>query len=98
MLHEPAVELGTDKAAAKKARLGVILFLFYALIYAGFVIIGVAYPEKMGDRLIGGQNIAVVYGIGLIVLAIVMGFIYNFFCSRMEDKLNGTHNSKTPKP
>jgi uncharacterized membrane protein (DUF485 family) len=42
----------------------------------------------MGEELIGGQNIAIVYGFGLIVLAIVMGFIYNFFCTRMENKLN----------
>ncbi|MCU0372916.1 MAG: DUF485 domain-containing protein [Ignavibacteria bacterium] len=88
MLHEPAVVIATDNAAAKKSKLGVILFIFYTLIYSGFVIIGLTKPELMGEELIGGQNIAIVYGFGLIVLAIVMGFIYNFFCTRMENKLN----------
>jgi uncharacterized membrane protein (DUF485 family) len=88
MLHEPAVVIATDYAAAKKSKLGVILFIFYTLIYSGFVVIGLTKPELMGEELIGGQNIAIVYGFGLIVLAIVMGFIYNFFCTRMENKLN----------
>jgi uncharacterized membrane protein (DUF485 family) len=45
-------------------------------------------PELMGLELIGGQNIAIIYGFGLIVLAIVMGFIYNYFCTKMENKMN----------
>jgi uncharacterized membrane protein (DUF485 family) len=88
MLHEPAVTVGKDNAAAKKTKLGVILFIVYTLIYAGFVLIGLTKPEIMGMELIGGQNIAVIYGFGLIALAIIMGFIYNYFCTRMENKMN----------
>jgi len=66
-MHGPAAKLETDHAAAKKAKLGIKLFIFYILIYAGFVVIGF---------------------VGLIVLAIVMGFIYNAMCSRLEDKMN----------
>jgi uncharacterized membrane protein (DUF485 family) len=88
MLHEPAVVIGKDNAAAQKAKLGVILFLIYTLIYAGFVLIGLMRPEWMGMELLGGQNIAIVYGFGLIFLAIIMGFVYNYFCTKMEDKLN----------
>ncbi len=92
MLHEPSVVIGNDNAASKKAKLGVILFLFYTVIYAGFVVIGLTKPELMGLELIGGQNIAIIYGFGLIVLAIVMGFIYNFFCTRMENNSNLNQN------
>ena len=88
MLHEPAVKLGTDKAAPKKAKLGVKMFFAYTIVYAGFVLIGLAKPEWMGLELLGGQNIAIIYGFGLIALAIVMGFIYNYFCTKMEDKMN----------
>ena len=88
MLHEPSVVIETDNAAPKKAKLGVILFIVYTLIYSGFVLIGLTKPELMGLELIGGQNIAIIYGFGLIVLAIVMGFIYNYFCTRMENKMN----------
>ncbi|MDZ7604387.1 MAG: DUF485 domain-containing protein [Cyclobacteriaceae bacterium] len=59
---------------------------FYTLVYAGFVFIGLTRPEWMGLEAISGLNLAIVYGFGLIVLAIVMGFIYNCFCTRMEDE------------
>ena len=89
MLHEPTnVVTGTDHAAPKKAKLGIILFFVYTLIYAGFVIIGLTKPELMGMEIVGEQNIAIVYGFGLIILAIVMGFIYNYFCTRMENRMN----------
>jgi uncharacterized membrane protein (DUF485 family) len=88
MLHEPASKMGTDKAASLKAKLGVKMFIVYTLVYAGFVIIGLTKPELMGLELFGGQNMAIVYGFGLIVLAIIMGFIYNYFCTKMEDKMN----------
>ncbi len=88
MLHEPTNVIETDNAAPKKAKLGVILFIVYTLIYAGFVMIGLTKPELMGMELMAGQNIAIIYGFGLIVLAIVMGFIYNYFCTKMENKMN----------
>ncbi len=88
MLHEPTVVEETDNAAAKKSKLGVILFIVYTLVYSGFVLIGLTKPELMGLELMGGQNVAIIYGFGLIVLAIVMGFIYNYFCTKMENKLN----------
>lgn len=88
MLHEPAVVIGKDHAAAKKTRLGVIMFILYTVIYGGFVLIGLTNPELMGLEMIGGQNLAIVYGFGLILLAIVMGFIYNLVCTRIEDKMN----------
>jgi uncharacterized membrane protein (DUF485 family) len=88
MLHEPAGVIGKDNAAAKKSKLGVILFIAYTIIYAGFVIIGLTKPELMGLELMGGQNLAIIYGFGLIILAIVMGFVYNYFCTRMENKMD----------
>ncbi len=88
MLHEPASPVGTDRAAGKKAKLGVKMFIAYTLVYSGFVVIGLTKPELMGLQIISNQNIAIVYGFGLIGLAIVMGFIYNYFCTKMEDKMN----------
>lgn len=89
MLHEPAVELGADYASKKKTRLGIVLFFVYAAIYAIFVYIGLVHTELLGVKAIGNVILAVVYGIGLIVLAMVMGLVYNFICTRMEDKMNG---------
>ena len=88
MHHGPAVELGKDYSIAYKTRLGVILFFIYLLVYVGFVFIGVFYPDLMGITALAGLNLAFVYGMGLIVLAIIMGLAYNYFCTRHEDKMN----------
>ncbi len=88
MLHEPAVVIGRDLAAKRKSSLGLKLFFIYALIYAGFVFIGLFRPEWMGVRIIFGLNLAIVYGFMLIIIAIVMGFFYHLACSKLEDKLN----------
>lgn len=89
MLHEPAVELGADHASRKKTRLGLILFFVYAVIYAVFVLLGLFFTETLGLVVFAGLNLAVVYGFGLIVLAIAMGLVYNLACTRMEEKMNG---------
>lgn len=89
MLHQPANHnIETDKASVKKTSLGVKMFIIYTLIYAGFVFIGLSKPELMGKKILFGQNLAIIYGFGLIVLAVIMGFVYNYFCTKMEDKMN----------
>ena len=88
MLHGPAAKKEEDKAALRKSKLGLKLFFVYGLIYAGFVGVGVFRPELMGVRVAWGLNLAIFYGFGLIILAIVMGFLYHLACSRLEDNLN----------
>lgn len=86
--HGPAAKLGKDNASEWKSKLGVKLFWIYGLIYAGFVGINTLKPELMKKDAFLGMNLAVVYGMGLIVLAIVMGVVYNHFCTKKEDELN----------
>ncbi len=88
MLHEPAQVSGKDPAAAFKTRLGVCMFFLYAVVYAGFVWINVATPKAMESIVFSGLNLAVVYGIGLIVYALLLALIYERLCSLHEQKLN----------
>lgn len=89
MLHEPAAPMGVDHASAYKTRLGVVLFIVYALIYAGFVAVSL-YDVTILERIVFcGLNLAVVYGFGLIVFALLMALVYSGFCTRKERKLNG---------
>jgi len=87
MLHEPAARSGPDPASAYKTRLGVWMFILYALIYAGFVAINLIAPQWMAVTAFAGLNIAVVYGFGLIVFALILALIYNAMCMRMEKLL-----------
>lgn len=88
MSHGPATDWGEDKAIAYKTKLGVQLFIVYVLVYVGFIAINVASPPTMAIEILAGQNLAVVYGFGLIILAFVMGIIYDYFCTQKENELN----------
>ena len=88
MLHGPAAELGEDRASGKKSKLGIILFFCYASLYVVFIMIGLFWTELMGAKVFFGLNLAVTYGIGLILLAIVMGAVYSYICTRIENKMN----------
>jgi uncharacterized membrane protein (DUF485 family) len=88
MQHEPAPDNGDDAAVAYKTRVGIVLFVIYGLVYAGFVAINTINPQAMGQIVFAGLNLAIVYGFGLIILAIVMGLIYNIMCTRAEDRMN----------
>lgn len=85
MSHGPAVEWKKDNASESKAKLGVIMVIIYTVIYAGFVFINVMMPKLMKID-IGSLNLAIVYGFGLIVLAIIQAVIYNHICTRLEEK------------
>lgn len=87
MLHEPASPSGNDPAAAYKSRLGVQMFAFYTLFYAGFVAINLLSPEAMATIVVAGLNLATAYGMALIVLALIQALIYNRKCHRKEEAL-----------
>ena len=88
MLHKPAAQGGIENSSKKKASLGVWFFFIYLIFYAGFVVIGVLNYELLALEVAAGLNLALVYGIGLIVFAVLLGILYNYFCSRYEDELN----------
>ena len=88
MGHGPATQWKEDKASDYKARLGVYFFIVYTLVYAGFIIINVMTPKSMGIIVFSGLNLACVYGFSLILLAIIMGLVYNHMCTKKEYELN----------
>ena len=91
MHHGPAQDSGPDPASAYKTRLGVWMFIIYCVVYAGFVFTNVVSEGKAMQIIVFlGLNLAVVYGMGLIVLALVMALIYNFMCTKKETELAGT--------
>ncbi len=87
MSHERATTAGKAPAFTYKRRLGVILFLVYALIYAAFVAVNLAAPAVMDATAFAGLNVAVIYGFGLIVLAFILALAYNGASRRHEAAL-----------
>ena len=63
-------------------RLGLILFLIYLLLYLGFVLINAFDADRMEQIVLAGLNLAIVYGFGLILAALVLALIYGAMCRR----------------
>ena len=88
MAHGPAVKLGKDKASEAKSKLGVKMFFVYLVVYVGFVSITTIDSTILEKPMFAGLNLAVVYGFTLIILAIIMGIVYNQMATNLENKLN----------
>jgi len=93
--HGPATEWGKDKSEGFKSRLGLLMFAIYVPIYIAFVLISVLSPKTLSID-VGNLNLAIAFGFGLILLAIVQALIYNGICSRRERR-DEAHDSSGEK-
>jgi uncharacterized membrane protein (DUF485 family) len=64
--------------ATRASPLGLALFAFYTLIYAAFVVIAAFAPDLMARKVFGGVNLAIVYGMALIGIAVLLAVVYAF--------------------
>lgn len=83
MDHGPATEWKKEKSEKYKSTLGLIMIAIYVPIYLAFVLVSVLSPKTLSVD-IGSLNLAIAFGFGLIILAIVQALIYNWLCSRRE--------------
>lgn len=83
MEHGKNTEWKDDNTANQKSKIGIIMFLIYFIVYAGFILINVVNPQLMKMD-IGSLNLAIVYGLGLIVFAVILALIYNLLCTKVE--------------
>jgi len=77
--HQPD-DPGAPRGWSHNARLGLVLFVIYLLFYGGFVGLATFAPNAMGRPALAGVNLAVVYGFGLIVAALVLAVVYMLLC------------------
>ena len=61
---------------ARNARVGLALFGVYVVLYGGFMLLSAFAPARMGEPAVAGVNLAIVYGFGLIVAALVLALVY----------------------
>lgn len=93
MDHGPSTHWGEDLASGYKTRLGLWMFLAYGIVYAGFVIINSVNPKLMAMT-VGRTNLAIIYGFGLIILALIMALVYNTLASRAEERYAAMFGTK----
>src|SRR5436309_1444752 len=64
------------------ARAGLALFFVYLAFYAIFVLLAAFAPEAMGRPVLAGVNLAITYGMGLIIGSFVVAALYMACCAR----------------
>lgn len=69
-----------DQGSVRSRTIGIRLFLIYVLLYIGFMGIVLFRPDVLSWRPLGGINLAIAYGMGLIVSAFVLALIYMVAC------------------
>lgn len=79
--HDPVVSGEPEDVAVSRrnARHGLVLFALYCAFYAGFVGLNAFAPATMA-RNVAGIHLAVWYGLGLILAAMVLAVIYTILC------------------
>jgi uncharacterized membrane protein (DUF485 family) len=66
--------------ARRNARIGIWLFAIYLAFYAGFVLLGTFALDRLAERPWAGVNLAIWYGLGLIVAAMLVALGYSWLC------------------
>ena len=94
-MHGPMTDWGDDRSSNFKTRVGVWMFILYAIVYGGFILINTLSPELMASE-IGQLNLAIIYGFGLIVFAVMLAFIYNAICTAAEEEFNRREDDNPP--
>lgn len=65
---------------SRNMKIGLTLFGVYLLLYGGFVLINAFAPTAMEATPVAGVNLAILYGFGLIIAALVLALIYGWLC------------------
>ena len=66
--------------ANRNARLGFVLFCTYLVMYGGFVGLSAFRPGMMERTPFAGVNLAIWYGMGLILAAFALALVYGWLC------------------
>ena len=88
----PTVADEHPEISAANARAGLVLFFIYLAFYAGFVGLAAFAPKAMAHPAIGGVNLAVCYGLGLIFAAFIVAALYMTACAHNARRFVGGAN------
>jgi uncharacterized membrane protein (DUF485 family) len=81
-LNDEAIEPegGGELPSARNTRYGLLLFAVYLAFYGGFMGLSAFAPSLLEADFLAGLNLAVGYGLGLIVGALALALVYAWLC------------------
>jgi uncharacterized membrane protein (DUF485 family) len=65
---------------SRNTRPGLVLFAVYLVFYGGFVLLAAFSPDTLAMLPWAGVNLAIWYGFGLILAALLLALIYGWIC------------------
>ena len=68
------------ETVSRNSRNGLLLFAVYVVLYVGFMLLNAFAHERMQQPVLAGVNLAIVYGMGLIVAALLLALVYMWLC------------------
>ncbi len=75
--------------ADRNRRIGLLLFLIYAAVYTGFVLLNAFKPQWSEWTPWRGINLAVIYGMLLIAGAFALALLYGWLCRKPASPSTG---------
>jgi uncharacterized membrane protein (DUF485 family) len=78
--HQSHIETLDPVLAARNSRIGLFLFALYSALYLTFVLLNAFAPRVMEIIVFAGMNLAVAFGLGLIVAAFLLALLYAWLC------------------
>ncbi len=80
----------TPSTQARNSKIGLRLFFIYTLFYLGFVLVNAFATDWVEWVPFAGLNLAILWGFGLIALALVLALVYGFLCNSEAARGTGT--------
>ena len=80
--HLPPPDVRDPAAERYNSRLGLVLFAVYLAAYGSYVFINAFGPSLMDHVVFSGINLAVAFGLVLIVGAVILATLYARLCRR----------------
>lgn len=77
--NQPAPD-SDQPASAQRTKLGLVLFAVYLVLYGGFVLLNAFAPQQMETTPLLGINLAILYGVTLILAAFALALLYGWLC------------------
>ncbi len=78
----------------RNARIGIVLFAVYLLLYGGFVFLNAFAADLMETTPVAGVNLAILYGFGLIIAALVLALLYGVLCKPTDEEIAARGDNK----
>ena len=78
----------------RNARIGLVLFAVYLLLYGSFVFLSAFATDVMETTPVAGVNLAILYGFGLIIAALLLALAYGFLCKPTDDEIAARGDEK----